>query len=799
MTLNAKFITLSAFAALSFGMAGCSDDSAAPVHIPDTPEIPPVVECTENACLNDSVLKLCRDGKISLVDCTQNGQVCMDNACKVKTDDPIVEPKPEPECSADVCLDGTTLNKCVDGKFVAQDCTKSNKICSNDACVEDTTIPEDPKPEPECTADACANSLFLNKCNDGKIVQIDCSENNQICQNDACVDKPECEADSCINSITLSKCNDGKVEIVDCSAKDQICDNNACVPKPACTEDTCFNDLTLAKCSEGKVEMIDCSQNDQVCKAGVCVEKPQCTEDSCINSLTLAKCKDSKIEVVDCSKDGKICSSSACVKKPVDPVKCDPKAEATCDGAILVTCTPEGVEERIDCTEESKLCDAAAKECVTPAAEKCKTSQNACDGTTAVLCNESSGLLDRIDCTQENKICKSTKTGDVTTVTCDWECEVNTYETSCVNATTAKICEDHHIITKTCAQNESCKAGACVVKSPKELCLEKGMEWLEATQECVTPSVPSVVGGACKCLNNCTITISGKEIKSIINSTVQGFASDLFNQIKDTDTIVAPNYFPGKENIEGCDELAAVVPEGMTLGCFRDSKITFPKGLTDLMKNLPTTKLSILGIINIDMSEFLDAEMAAKVIGIADLLANGIEFAAPNGYCLAATIDIGGTIAASMTNLPLIGSLDILTSNPLDKTNGLVKKINTGDHATVVANAAKVDNYCPVGSTLFSYTMNFDKPISMDLKKVLGKMMRLTATIKGDIGFDMCLKSCNTDDDCRKDEGYSCVEMPDGVPAEGQTYDDMPKKKVCFDQANIDYFTKMTEDFSPET
>ena len=785
MTLNAKWITLTSFAALSLGLAGCSDDSAVPVHVPDDT---PVVECIENACLNDTVLKLCTDGKISLVNCADNGQVCMNNACILKPADQ--EPEPQPECTADTCLDDTTLNKCVDGKIVKQDCSKSDKICSNDACVEKNVEPG-PDPEPECTADACANSIFLNKCVDGNIEQVDCSENGQVCQNDACVDKPECEADTCINGITLSKCNNGKPEIVDCSKDDQICDNNACIPKPACTQDSCLNGLTLSKCNDGHVEIVDCSANDQVCKNDACVEKPQCEENSCLNSLTLAKCNDGKFEFVDCSKDGKICSSGKCIKKPVDPVTCDPTAEARCDGTILVTCAPDGYEERIDCTDESKICDDEAKECVKPAEEKCSSANDGCDGTTVVKCNQTTGKNERIDCSKQNKVCKSSiSDNNVITVACDWECD-DTYETSCVNATTAKVCKDHHVTTETCQGDMSCKAGECVAKSPKEICLEKGMEWNEATQECMTPSTPSVVGGACKCLKNCEITITGKEIKSMLTSTIKTFASDLVDQIKDTDKIIAPNYFPGKENIEGCDELAAVVPEGMTLGCFRTSTITFPKNLTNLIKSLPTSSMKIF-FTTLNFSDFIDAEMAAKIKSIAELLEAGISFAAPNGYCLAATIDIGGTIDAKVTDVPIISSLGIISTNPLDKKNGLVKKINTGDHATVVANAALVDNYCPAGSTLFSYTLNFDNPVNMPVS-----IVTISATLKGDIGFDMCLKSCNTDDDCRKDEGYACVELPDGVPAEGQTYDDMPKKKVCFDPANIDYFTKMTEDFKP--
>ena len=61
------------------------------------------------------------------------------------------------------------------------------------------------------------------------------------------------------------------------------------------------------------------------------------------------------------------------------------------------------------------------------------------------------------------------------------------------------------------------------------------------------------------------------------------------------------------------------------------------------------------------------------------------------------------------------------------------------------------------------------------------------------VGFDMCLKSCKTDDDCRKADGYSCVDLPSSVPVDDKP---APTAKVCFDKSNIDYFTKMTEDFA---
>ncbi len=58
----------------------------------------------------------------------------------------------------------------------------------------------------------------------------------------------------------------------------------------------------------------------------------------------------------------------------------------------------------------------------------------------------------------------------------------------------------------------------------------------------------------------------------------------------------------------------------------------------------------------------------------------------------------------------------------------------------------------------------------------------------------MCLKSCAADADCRA--GYKCIDIPNGVPADGeqQVY-----SKACFDEANIAYFEEMTKKFESDS
>ena len=60
----------------------------------------------------------------------------------------------------------------------------------------------------------------------------------------------------------------------------------------------------------------------------------------------------------------------------------------------------------------------------------------------------------------------------------------------------------------------------------------------------------------------------------------------------------------------------------------------------------------------------------------------------------------------------------------------------------------------------------------------------------------MCLKSCETDADCRQNEGYTCVDIPNGVPAENET---QQVQKACFDKDNLDYFKNLTNQFNGTT
>ncbi len=639
--------------------------------------------------------------------------------------------------------------------------------CSDDSgSAIDNLLPE----IPECTATTCDGNVLKN-CVSGKIEEDNCASHNQICSNKKCIDPaeaPDCTEDACSADVkTLLKCVGGKVQEESCELQGKICENKQCVAKPECSEDVCDGDV-LKKCVGGKIQEDNCASHNQTCSSA---EK---------------KCVDKQAEEA-CSVEGY--------------GYCDEDANGNKNG-IWKKCVG-GKYQIEDCDANGQRCvdadDAEQKGCIDP--PPCSENENGCNDNTLIICNTETGKLVKTNCDEDDhKIC------DNNAKSCRYECE-DTEEATCANNGAKKVCSNHKYEVIPCEGNNAyCSGGECYTRSKEEQCVAEGKVYDEATDSCVLHE-DTVVGTPCECTGNCDITITGKELKALFSEDVKKVnidavllkinAAEYINIIKDDDVIVAPNFFPGKENIDGCTGL--VVPEGMTLGCFRDSMIVFPDSINQLLNK-----------INQLVSSF-SPDVAAKIKKIADLLKANISFTSPNGYCLAATIDIGGNMDAYV-NLPdktidlgplgqmkMITGMDgnPLTSNPLDKETGLVKKINTGDHATVVqgAEAAELsgENYCPDGSTLFSYTLikQLAKNIDQDLP-IINHPVKANLALDVNVGFDMCLKSCERNEDCRVDEGYSCVELPNGVPADGQTVDELPKKKACFDNANIEYFTNMT-------
>lgn len=472
------------------------------------------------------------------------------------------------------------------------------------------------------------------------------------------------------------------------------------------------------------------------------------------------------------------CDDSSGSSSPIDTCK------ASCKNATTaISCDANGNEVEQDCAKENKVCDASFK-CV--AKGEAQTCVEMCNGSHELVTCDSNGKPHTENCGEAGchqvggkPQCGGKEPGgedtDPKCTDADNKCDGNTlYKCDGVNlvpqncAASGMICNQE---TKAC-EVEKCKADSvtcdgsslitCVKGQPatKENCARKGMECKD--NQCVQPAVVYKIGDPCTCTGaSCSKTLTGKEIKEMVaglSALVGGFNID-FNLIKDDDTITFPDFF--SKDIQGCQGIVA--PEGMTIGCFRDSNITVTS--QDGTKGYEGSGLKAF-VDSLEKNEQFGDKLKPYASKLHKILTNGVAFSSTNGYCLAATIDIKakGLVAAALAN-------DVLSA--------LVSLVNTGDHSK-----AKLGTVvCPEGGVKFDY----------EIAKTVNKGLY---GLDLNVGFDMCLKSCETDADCRQNDGYTCVDIPNGVPAENET---QQVQKACFDKDNLDYFKNLTNQFNGTT
>ena len=448
----------------------------------------------------------------------------------------------------------------------------------------------------------------------------------------------------------------------------------------------------------------------------------------------------------------------------------------------------------------------------------CTEGQFKCQGDFLVKCTDGNWAMEEMcgagECKAEQGACVKNTTP---------VCDPDNYKGECIDKYTLQKCAADGLsyISERCDDGERCSfdKNACE-PDPCAPCAAQGKVCYQ--DQCVDHIEQGIIGTACKCNSNCQIKISGKEIKDSVNiaipsdfkGIVDGVAGVLkidvdallaeinriFNTIKDDEEIVAPNYF--SQDITGCDGLVA--PDGMAVGCFFSDTITFPKSITDVLdvqlpeflnsemfldvkEKIKTTSEDPFAQIllkafmkDVDLNtilSYLDADfIMGKVKPISDLLKEGIKFTAPNGYCMTADIEIKADLSSMMTEImPGVFSSD--------GKSGLVSKINTVNLGTNHDKAKKAT--CPAGSTLLSYTID----------KSNGGEITMVGTFN--VGFDICAQQCITSADCRQDEGYSCIRVPNHAPTgDGKPVTDY--SQVCFNADMIDYFCDMTNMFDEE-
>lgn len=437
-----------------------------------------------------------------------------------------------------------------------------------------------------------------------------------------------------------------------------------------------------------------------------------------------------ELESTDCAAEGMVCNETKKMCEVAASASCT-SADNRCDeNDNLIECK-DGELTTTSCTSQNQICNANTLKCETPeAGDEC--TETACSEEGEVLLECINGNLKRVDCEAQGKVCQNSQ------CVVEHECEFGQSVCDPSGTNGYKTCGNDYKFGDViaCEEGSTCEYGTCnKAAAVKEL-------------------VDGEIGSKCSCEgDNCKITISGKELKAAISSTIIGMAPIVGITLPaDDDVIEAPNYF--SDGIVGCDKVVA--PAGMAVGCFYDAQVTFPESVINLLGSVEKIAGLIPGL------NLGDLDLSTLVTEMKALLQEGISFAAPEGYCLAANIDIALSVESS----------SITQFINKDQVQVLVEKINTPGHDHAQAKQA----VCPDGSVKLWYDVSSAKE----------------GTGSADVGFDLCMRACEADTDCR--DGYECVEMTYGS-AENIKAGDL-KAKVCFDQANIDYFKGITDKFA---
>ena len=734
--------------------------------------------CTVSACSADGLtLRVCNiedgaeEGVYEDQDCTKDAD---------GNDTDLV-------CGKDADGNAACVAKCVaDDTKCEEDtlyvCNEETGVLAITACADDSKIcGVDEDGNPACVAESCTetvcdsdtNILKVCKIEDGAeagVVEIkNCADDNMVCGVDedgapACVvgEVPEKCTESVCDGATLKFCNipdgetEGTVEAQDCSANDQICgadenDAPACINKCVAADTKCADDeITLSVCDEdtGILTVTNCSESNKVCGADendapACVEPADntCTASACVDGTTLNICNipDGEtigtIEEKDCSADNDMVCGKDADGKDACVAKCT-NADNACaeDGITLNTCDATGHLVPTDCSaDDDKVCaiENDAPACV----EKCDASIiPVCneDGLTYEICGEN-GHIVVTNCADTDQVCGKDADGNTA---CIDKCTNEDNACSTDGLSLTKCDETGHLTTEVCGEKQYCDVDA----NNNPACVE----------------AQSVVGMPCTCTGeDCEIVITGAEFKSIFSDLMLNneVFTEKLNNIKDTDNIIGPNFYA--EGNQGCEDLAAVIPNGMAVACYRDSSVVIPE--------------SIQTFLGTDLPELLrvsedpeSAKVAAALEAVnTNILAKNIDFKSQGGgYCMPVVLD------ASMVTEGIGASL--LKENAFASDGPMAGKFNRGDHSLVDRES---DSYCPAGSSLYVY----------ELQK------KFNYVGNNILNFDLCLQTCDPEaSKCR--DGFDCMQLQE-VGLKNYTKDERPY--VCFSNEAHQYFIDM--------
>ena len=495
-------------------------------------------------CSGDKTVEKCVSGRLEIEICGEEGSMCRDGECVISGGGmPCLGTEPE-------CLGDDKYAACDAGERVEKNCAPG-LVC------EDGTCKDAVGPGTECDASfepSCSDDGHAVTCRAGKIVTVECVDQDTKCEGGACVPITcgDAYVGSCKNEHTLRVCRGGVVGTEPCLSE-ELCVDGECRPLKEgdpCEEfsNTCLDGTAYLKCSEAThmVEKITCDSSE-VCLNGMCSKcDPKTFSAECVvddeTRTTWLSCEEDEhtpglyvIKKNACPKSSPVClAGGTCVQ--CDPEKFDPFCsdghESTCDdkGNIVVTACAEGlkcVDGFAECTDKCATtadCPKSSPVCLAGACVQCdpETYKSFCSDGHESKCDAMGNLLvtpcaDGLKCVDgfvecTSKCSKATDCptrDDGLTYACvanncelQTECDISTAKPTC-SGDKRKVCQDPgKWVEAACDGGKVCTGqGECVACTRDEHC--PGSNVCDtSTHTCVACNVDSDCGGTNVCLDH---------------------------------------------------------------------------------------------------------------------------------------------------------------------------------------------------------------------------------------------------------------------------------------------------------
>ena len=638
------------------------------------------------------------------------------------------------------------------------ECRSSEKICS--VCKEGAVFcgQKDRCIDPQTDNNHCGAKGFCNSSEKGENYEGErCDiDKGETCLNGECFSETACEA-----GVKYPICEGTKVVICDKYNKKkptscgsfQVCEAGACVAQP-CDESyisSCDGEKRIY-CDNGRVSSSKCGDQEVCvageCKAKLCADVPDFKPNTCSadkksyytcdaeGRIKVESCNITCADAVGCTVN---CDKDACYENPTEEQK---KLLRVCKNGFFEDMDCEGVAPGMYCSEGKCTCTLGSQRCYQKVDQSWRVEK----------CVEEAGSNKWVtveDCTSDKPICDD--------------------------------------------QEFYCHDEAQTIGSPCQMIVtdEQGKKHYCNNNNLIDDKLDMY----------CSDYLSGKEFSKFVTSTnfIKVFGKmgaliygTLKGEIEKYDDffVYGRNIFPKDSSvIKGCENVQ--VPAGMTLGCITSESTIVFKHISSFIESFKTAQELGVRIIDETLLDWLEVFTAAFMDK-----QGGFSFASPNGYCLVGSYDltVRGDVFDTFFGEPknpsnyqedptnyadgwnVLGFHD----NPEEKLTGLVDLINT---PTRHKEATK--SKCPAGTVALHYTEPLMVSVDTDVEK----------DFIGRLGYDLCLKSCEKDADCRS--GYSCLSVPCRAPDRFEKVKDVVDGgdfvKVCFNPETVERISDLRD------